>query len=238
MVVPSPKLRLKTDNHSLEDKVTLRRGLIRKAALEPCSVLDLFAGEGNIWNEMRRESRLPNAPPPIEVTRYTPVDSAQRQAGQIKAKITPRIIAALDTDGGLSRYNVIDVDTYGDPWEIYLAILPRIRRPTAIFLTRGKVTYGAGRMPITKLSKKCAGIPDDWDVPGKIELLNRLDECQLKWHEEAAGLAYAGAIKLSRVDYYALLVEPRPFAQRDWHWRQDENNYWYLEGESEQPSTQ
>ena len=222
MTVPSPKLRLKTDNHSLGDKVALRRLLIRQAGLEPLRVLDLYAGEGTIWQELRRQPRLnPNLPAdeqpePLHVERYTPVDSAARQVGQLRFKITPRLIAALNGDSSvaeyagtdLSRYNVIDVDTFGDPFEIWRELLFRIKAKTAVFLTRGKVTYGAGRMPISNVAKRVLGIPEDWDVPGKIELLDYADKCQLLQPCPTARITAGYMTEFPRVDYYALLVEP------------------------------
>jgi hypothetical protein len=216
MTVASPKLRLKTDNHSLKDKCALRRLVIEEAKLEPLRVLDLFAGEGNIWNELRRQSKDPEAPPPLNVVAYTPVDAAAKQAGQIKFKITPRLIASLngDPDVGtytgtdLSRYNVIDVDTYGDPFELWHELLFRIKQPTIVFLTRGRVTYGAGRMPISKHAKAVLGIPDSWNIPGKIELLNYGDRCQLLEPCPTAKICIGYELVFPRVTYYALLVRP------------------------------
>src|ERR1019366_2086972 len=103
----------KTDNRSLADKQELRRRVIQEAQLEPLRVLDLFAGEGQVWNSLRKQ---------LNVQSYTPVDKDARQEGQIRIKITPRVIQALD----LTRYNCIDVDTYGEPWTIWSEILPRI----------------------------------------------------------------------------------------------------------------
>jgi hypothetical protein len=236
MVVASPKLRLKTDNHSLGDKCLLRRELIASARnpdpkeyprahaveLEPLRVLDLFAGEGNIWTEMRREPRYDLDLSPeeqihgVQVERYTPVDVASRQAGQLKFKITPRLIAALNGDKSvdeyagtdLTRYNVVDVDTFGDPFAIWRELLFRIKQPTAVFLTRGKVTYGSGRMPISKLAQKIMGMPAHWNVPGKIELLNAADEYQLKQFCPTARITIGLKTDHPRVDYYGLLVEP------------------------------
>jgi hypothetical protein len=175
MTVPSPKLRLKTDNHSLKDKCLLRRLVIEHAQLGPLRVLDLFAGEGTIWNELRRQSRDPDAPPPLQVEAYTPVDSAVRQPGQLRFKITPRFVAALNGDAdvtdfsgtGLSRYNVVDCDCYGDPFGIWRELLFRIKQPTVICLTRGRVTYGSGKMPISNLAKRVMGIPENWNIPGR-----------------------------------------------------------------------
>ncbi len=207
-LLPSPKLKLKTDNQSLDDKTAIRRKVIREGGLEPLRVLDLYAGEGKIWTELRRQSKLKNAPPPLNVESYTPIDSVARQPGQIRFKITPRLIAALDEDGGLSRYNVIDIDCFGDPFAIWQAVLFRIRVPTAVFLTRGRVTYGAGRMPISKLAKTVMGIPEEWDVPGKVELMEYGDRAQLLQHCPTAKIAKGYQIKLRRVDYYGLLVAP------------------------------
>lgn len=217
MTVASPKLRLKTDNHSLKDKCALRRLLIEEAHLDPLRVLDLFAGEGNIWNELRRQSRDPEAPPPLNVAAYTPIDSVAKQTGQIRFKITPRLIASLNGDpdvttytgDGLSRYNVVDCDTYGDPFELWHELLFRIKQPTVIFLTRGRVTYGAGRMPISKHSKKVMGIPETWDIPGRIELLTYADRCQLLQPCPTAKIEVGYQMDFPRVTYYALHVIPR-----------------------------
>lgn len=216
MTVPSPKLRLKTDNHSLEEKCVLRRLLVEIAGFESLHVLDLFAGEGNIWRELRRQSRDPEAPPPLRVERYTPVDAAAKQAGQLRFKITPRLIASLNGDetvtayagNGLNRYNVVDVDTYGDPFEIWRELLFRIKQTTVVFLTRGRVTYGSGRMPISKLAKQVCGIPDSWNVPGKIELLDYTDRRQLLQYCPTAHITAGYITNNPRVDYYGLIVEP------------------------------
>lgn len=216
MTVPSPKLRIRTDNRSLTEKCDLRRLLIKESHLEPLQVLDLFAGEGHIWMELRRKPRSEDQPRPLEVTKYTPVDSEVRQAGQIRFKVTPRLVAALNGDEtetdfagtGLARYNCIDVDCYGEPWPIWQAILFRIKQPTVVFLTRGRVTYGAGRMPISKLAKQVMGIPEEWDVPGKVELMDYADRCQLLQECPTARIEDGYKISLRRVDYYGLLVKP------------------------------
>jgi len=216
MTVPSPKLRLKTDNHSLADKCNLRRLVIKEARVESLRVLDLFAGEGNIWLELRRQSRDPNAPPPLRLEAYTPVDCVSRQTGTLRFKITPRLIASLNGDAdvntftgdGLSRYSVVDVDTFGDPFEIWHELLFRIKQPTVVFLTRGRVTYGAGRMPISNYAKKVMGIPEAWDIPGRIELLDYADRCQLLQPCPTAKISFGYWINNPRVDYYGLHVIP------------------------------
>jgi hypothetical protein len=217
-----PKIQVKTDNRSLDSKCRLRRFLIQEAQLEPCCVLDLFAGEGGIWTELRRERHHSGEPSnrAVEVQRYTPVDMAKRQDGQIHAKITPRLIAAFNGDseeelyGGsaLMRYNVIDIDTYGDPWEIWQAVLFRIKTKTAVFLSRGRVSYGmapgAGKMSISKLAKRICGIPEKWNVPGRGDLLAYTDRRQLLQECSTAEITSGYTIDHGRVEYYGLIVEP------------------------------
>jgi hypothetical protein len=108
----------------------------------------------------------------------------------------------------LQRYNCIDCDTYGEPWEIWHELLFRIKYPTAIFLTRGKVTYGAGRVPISRTAKKVMGIPDAWNVPGKHALLEYADHCQLLQPCPTAHITLGLWTRFTRVDYYGLIVEP------------------------------
>ena len=196
MTVPSPKLRRKTDNRSIADKLIIRQTVIEEADVGSLRVLDLFAGEGNLWGRLREK---------FHVETYTPVDMAARQAGQIRFKITPRLIAALD----LSRFNVIDIDTYGDPFALWHEVLFRIKTRTVVFLTRGRVTYGAGRMPISKHAKKVMGIPIDWDVPGKVELLEYGDRSQLLEECPTAKIEFGYKTNLRRVDYYGLCVVPK-----------------------------
>lgn len=216
MVVPSPKIRRKTDNHDLTAKLDLRRQVIAQAGIEPLHVLDLFAGLGNIWNSLRAEPRTVHSPKPLDVESYTPVDAVAKQPGQIRAKITPRLIAALNGDpdevsykgDGLTRFNVVDIDTYGDPWELWSAILHRIKTKTCVFATRGVVTYGSGKMPITNHAKKVMGIPKTWNVPGRIEILNISDRYCLLEQCPTARISAGWEIKLPRVHYYGLIVEP------------------------------
>jgi hypothetical protein len=185
--------------------VALRRKLLAEAKLGPLRVLDLFAGEGNIWNELRRT---------LTVEKYTPVDQAARQLGQIRFKITPRLIEALDgEDHSLSRYNVIDIDAFGEPWAIWQAVLSRITVPTAVFLTRGKVAFGAGRVNLSGVAKESMGIPKEWDIPIKTELLEHADRCSLLQDCPTARITKGYQIRMPRkgssMDYYGLLVEPK-----------------------------
>lgn len=216
-LLPSPKFKKKTDNQSLDTKCELRRRVVKETQMEPLRVLDLFAGEGNIWRELRKPQRKPEDPEPLEVDIYVPVDAVAKQEGMIKAKVNRRLVASLNGDDdiqsfkgtGLSRFNTIDIDCYGDPWEIWEAVLFRIKQPTVVFATRGVVTYGAGRMPIAEHAKRVMGIPRSWNVPGKAELLAKGDEYCLKQHCPTAKIERAYWIRNTRVTYYAMYVVPR-----------------------------
>jgi hypothetical protein len=213
----------KTDNKSLADKVALRRLLIEESGLEPLRVLDLYAGEGKLWQELRREPRLVDEDHPraMQVEKYTPVDQVAKQPGQIRFKVSPRLIAALNGDDaedvysgtGLSRFNVIDVDSYGDCWGIWTAILFRIKTPTVIFVTRGSVAFGAGRANLSAAARISAGIPVDWSIPVRLELIEFTDGCALLQECPTAKITLGYQIKLPRrgssMIYFGVLVEPK-----------------------------
>src|SRR5580658_2138961 len=145
--------RLKTDNASLKEKVDLRVDLCSRIN-GPLRVLDLFAGEGRVWSGVKSV---------LEVSTYTPVDEAPRQPGTIKFVINSRTVKAFD----VSRFNVIDIDTYGEPWEVFGAIAENIKPGSAIFLTYGH--SGIGRASLTKYLRAACGIPLDWELPSDKE---------------------------------------------------------------------
>lgn len=202
-----------TDNRSLAAKVLLRKMVIKKMRLEPVRVLDLYAGEGAIWQQMQREK--------IQVESYTPIDRARRQAGQIHFKTSPRLIAALNGDDdvsvyageGLTRFNVIDLDAFGDAWAVYRAIVLRLKARTAIFVTRGSVAYGAGRANLSKAAREAMGIPTEWDIPIKLELIEMADRHAMLQSCETATVAQGYQIKMPRkgsaVTYFGLILEPK-----------------------------
>jgi len=149
---------MKTDNRNLSAKVALRRHVLDANGITSCRVLDLFAGEGHIWKAMAKH---------ITLETYMPVDRKPRMAGTVKATITPRFLSALD----LTRFNVIDVDTYGEPWEFYLQLLGQITTPSAVFLTCGTLRQGGfGSGGFSTVARKAIGIPDDWETPYSYEL--------------------------------------------------------------------
>ena len=149
----------KTDNRSLGLKLAIRRQAIYASGLRGLRVLDLFAGEGRIWRELRQE---------FKVSAYTPVDKAPRLAGTLKMNIDARTVQAFD----MRQFNAVDIDTYGEPWILWQDIFPRIARKTVVFLTCG-IARGGGRpggRPISLCARRALGIPLDWSIPGSCEL--------------------------------------------------------------------
>jgi hypothetical protein len=72
----------------------------------------------------------------FELSSYLGLD-VKPKAGRLKID-SARFLA----QAGWSQ-NVVDVDTYGSPWRHWVAMLPRIARPTTAFLTIGTVLGGA-----------------------------------------------------------------------------------------------
>jgi hypothetical protein len=147
------------DNSNLGAKLALRRFTLRETAWPDLDVLDLCAGAGHIWSALRSgQDRLP-------VRHYLPCDRSPRTslAGTIRGEAV-ELAASLD----LSRFNVIDMDTYGEPWPILIAAVERIARETMIFVTRGR--GGQSMASMSNCAKRVAGIPTEWPIPLSAEL--------------------------------------------------------------------
>ncbi len=186
----------KTDNKSLDAKVQLRLKVLGAAALGELRILDLCAGEGEIWRAMRRH---------VKLSSYVPVDQAPRQAGTLVGDITDmRFLAAFD----LSRYNVMDVDTYGEPWVPWRFIFDRLAHKAAVFLTHGAV-WSPGGANISKFVLENLGIPLDWQIPMKRDLTLFAAPYLLLSPSPTARIAQGWKVTLKNVTYYGLIVKPR-----------------------------
>lgn len=122
----------KTDNADPAAKLALRRYFLDKYHSEdPPHVLDCCQGGGLLWARLRAE---------YSIGSYWGVDIKPR-----KGRLRLDSVRILQQPGW--PQNVVDVDTYGSPWKHWEALLPRISRPTTVFLTIGqKVTGTVGRM--------------------------------------------------------------------------------------------
>lgn len=107
-----------TDNKCMAEKIAVRLHFLRKYHVGNAKVFDACQGAGLIWKNIRQE---------FDVKSYWGVD-LKAQKGRV----------AMDSVDVLRRKivdNVIDVDTYGEPWQHWLTMLPNISQPTTIYLT-------------------------------------------------------------------------------------------------------
>jgi hypothetical protein len=180
----------KTDNRSLRSKLEMRRWLLGEMGITSARVLDACAGAGHIWQAMRAF---------VTVEQWVRSDLKPRQVGTLKLSAT-QAIQSLD----IEQFNVIDIDPYGEPWEAYLAALPRLRQPVAMFLTRGRVQYTVA----SNAALAACGIPVGWRVPHSERLATFLDGCLLSQTWAHANIRHAASVDLRNVSYYALGLEP------------------------------
>lgn len=192
---------MKTDNAFLADKIALRTQVIKAADLGDLRVLDTCAGRGIIWSEMKKR---------FKVASYTPCDKKPRMPGCIKMELDDRHLDVFN----MAKFNVVDIDTYGDPFGAWLNLSKRLGHKTAFFLThgflRGYQGSPAGSSAISKSIRMMCAIPLDWNIamPNTPELafsfglraLRRstwvdIPLCLMATHEN--------------VRYYGLIVEPK-----------------------------
>lgn len=181
---------MKRDNYSLRQKIDLRRQVCALLG-QPLKVLDLFAGEGRVWSELREC---------FELAAYTPVDNKPRMSGTIKMTVDARTVQAFDPD----EFNVIDIDCYGEPFEIWAQVAARIGKKTAVFLTHGHVSRSSTM--ISKFLRAASGIPLTWNIPRDVGLARRLGRDFLLSTLQRFQVEKALHIEHARVTYYALLL--------------------------------
>jgi hypothetical protein len=158
---------------------------------EPLRVLDLYSGEGRIWQAMREH---------FTVAAYTPVDKKPRQPGAIRMTVDGRTAQAFDP----KKFNVIDIDSYGEPWEVWNALQDRISSPTAVFFTYGHV--GLGSIQISNYLKRANGIPQDWNIPSSVDLARFLGHSYLMRSLYSHKSKNFLAVDNPNVSYYGALL--------------------------------
>jgi hypothetical protein len=196
-----PLYRTKSDNKSLFEKLEIRKRICAEIR-EPLRVLDLFCGQGRVWKAMAKH---------FPIATYTPVDKAVKQEGAIRMNVTPRSVQAFNP----AEFNCIDIDTYGDPWEIWEVISRRVQTRTAIFLTFGHMGMGGldkSHNPngvvkgLSKFLRTQEGIPLDWPAPLSGDLLVLLGRRYFLRSMAAVGAETALLIDHPNVSYYGALV--------------------------------
>ncbi len=106
------------DNKFIAEKIAVRLHFLKKYHSDGARVFDCCQGAGLVWKHIRDTHH---------VASYWGVDVKPR-----KGQITMNSLTVL---GNSLKDNVIDVDTYGEPWEHWLKMLPNITQPTTVFLT-------------------------------------------------------------------------------------------------------
>lgn len=191
----------KSDHRDLGAKLEIRRQVLRDLA-EPLRVLDLYSGEGILWKKLSSE---------FQVAAYTPVDIEPRVPACIRMNVDARSVRAFD----LARFNVLDLDCYGDPWEVWDSLAQRITARTAVFITYGIQGKGSN-WPMSNFLKTASGIPAEWTIPTSEKLLHFLGERfivnslqrfktekALYLQKHASGFA---STHHTPVDYYGFLI--------------------------------
>lgn len=113
------------DNVGINAKLDLRREYLKNRTSGPLDVLDCCQGSKLIWGTLQKEFHLRT---------YFGVD-VKKQRGRIKVD-SSRILAQRGW-----HWNVIDVDTYGSPWNHFVSIVQNATLPVTVFLTIGKPNW-------------------------------------------------------------------------------------------------
>jgi len=112
----------KRDNGNLRAKLELRRYFLLKyhAGTNPI-VCDACAGKGVIWRTLRKDFDI----------QYQGFD---KKGGPGLIKMDS--VRALNS--GPLPYDIVDIDTYGFPWNHYIAVLQNKKSAVTVFLTIGQ----------------------------------------------------------------------------------------------------
>lgn len=125
------KKQTKTDNYYLEPKLLLRRYFLRKyfAGKDSIRVMDCCAGDRVIWRNLTAE---------FSNVEYVGFDVKCGKPKTFKID-SSRILEKP------SFYDVVDIDTYGEPWAHYFNLLKNNKtKDLIVFFTIGLVRMSGG----------------------------------------------------------------------------------------------
>ena len=132
----------KTDNSNLAAKIALRRWFLEMYHRKRVPlILDCCQGTGRIWSTLRREFPC----------KYQGADAAPRRAGGIKVESS----RLFDIPGW--KFDVVDIDAYGEPWRHYEKLCRTATTPVTVFLTVGSVMAFGGHC--SRYIYEALGIP-------------------------------------------------------------------------------
>lgn len=141
------------DNQYLPEKLALRRYFLDKYPMpagKPFRVIDCCAGEKQaIWTQLRQEYAV----------QYLGLD--KKRVGGAIVKITAERWLAQTKWAA----DVVDIDTYGEPWVIWESMLENFKgEEVTVFLTycNVPVNNAVGRM--SQVVRQRIGIPEEWKI--------------------------------------------------------------------------
>ncbi len=163
-----------TENSHLRTKIRIRQDAINLIGKDSINVLDAYAGEGIVWNRIRKEM------PDIKITTLG-IEKRKYLNPAVIMGDNRKVMKGLD----LNQFDLIDLDAFGCPWE-QLAICAKTAVQVPVVATHIIVTLG----PVPKPLLAMAGIPDEWCDRRKVPqaLFNRW---RWEWWENyCANLGY------------------------------------------------
>ncbi len=123
-------MQTKTDNALINVKLMLRRYFIEKYHRgKKFNVMDCCQGSGELWKNLRKEY----------ICNYVGYDVKPKKG---RIKIDSRRM--LDVPG--LQYDIVDIDTYGEPWDHYFRLVKNTKLPVTVFMTHGLVAMGGGNL--------------------------------------------------------------------------------------------
>jgi hypothetical protein len=136
-----------TDNDNLEAKLSLRSHFLESYHSDGLArVFDCCQASGRIWRTLQNRHRI---------ARYWGVD-LKHKPGRLRVD-SQRILQQPGWND-----NVIDIDTYGEPWAHWMAVLSNAAESTTVFLTIGRSN---GLAATSNLVKQILGIKFSQNVP-------------------------------------------------------------------------
>ena len=135
------------DNADIEGKIGLRRYCLKRWHKDrSLRVVDACSGYGRVWTELGKE---------WDLTSWLRLDARRIGPGIIKID-SRRWLSGISWDA-----DVLDIDTYGEPWRLLQSALYReLTHSLSIFLTDGKGWGARGGWSL--FLSDLAGIPARW----------------------------------------------------------------------------
>lgn len=131
----------KTLNAFPEDKIKLRLSALEFVKnKQNLSVLDCFHGYGKLWGEIKKRSGMNINLLGIEI------DREKKSSFPVVYGDNKKLIPSLD----LSKYNIIDIDSFGDSYSHIKSIYNKIEPGTIVIYTHITVNMGSMSKDVIK----------------------------------------------------------------------------------------